>query len=102
MKEDLRQDINLAGLRQALKQARKSLAEVPGLSEEDVPGIEKNADRFLNLLRQHLETAGARLEITAVFSDGAVNIADFSSLLPPKSPKGSKYVVAEDEEEPSE
>ena len=43
--------------------------------------LERRADMYVSNLRRYIEALGGSLEITAKFSDGAVNITNFSDLV---------------------
>ena len=76
----LRQDMELAELRQALALTQSTLAEALGVKQAEISKIENRADVFVSTLRRFIQAMGGDLEIRAVFPDRAVTIKNFASL----------------------
>lgn len=76
----LREDMELAELRQALSLTQATLAEALGVKQAEISKIENRADVFVSTLRRFIQAMGGDLEIRAVFPDRAVTIKNFSSL----------------------
>ena len=81
----LREEMNLAELRQALSLTQNTLAEALGVGQAEISKIENRADVFVSTLRNFLTAMGGELEIRAVFPDHAVTIKNFSSLVTEKA-----------------
>lgn len=79
-KAALRQEMELAELRQALALTQSTLAEALGVKQGEISKIENRTDVFVSTLRRFIQAMGGDLEIRAVFPDRAVTIRNFSSL----------------------
>ena len=79
-KARLREDMELAELRQALSLTQSTLAEALGVKQAEISKIENRTDIFVSTLRRFVQAMGGDLEIRAVFPDWAVIIRNFSSL----------------------
>lgn len=79
-KAALRQEMELAELRQALALTQSTLAEALGVKQGEISKIENRTDVFVSTLRRFIQAMGGDLEIRAVFPDRAVTIKNFSSL----------------------
>jgi predicted transcriptional regulator len=79
-KPSLREDMELAELRQALALTQSTLAEAFGVKQAEISKIESRADVFVSTLRRFIQAMGGALEIRAVFPDRVVTIKNFSSL----------------------
>ncbi len=82
-KELLREEMNLAEMRQALALTQSTLAETLGVGQAEISKIENRADLFVSTLRKYVTAMGGDLEIRAVFPDHAVILKNFSSLSQP-------------------
>ena len=88
-KAALRQEMELAELRQALALTQSALAEALGVKQGEISKIENRTDVFVSTLRRFIQAMGGDLEIRAVFPDHTVTITNFSSLAQDEgSPKG--------------
>jgi predicted transcriptional regulator len=76
----LREEMNLAEIRQALSLTQSTLAETLDVGQAEISKIENRADMFVSTLRKFVNAMGGELEIRAVFPDHAVTIRNFSSL----------------------
>lgn len=76
----LREEMNLAEMRQALTLTQATLAETLGVGQAEISKIENRTDLFVSTLRKYITAMGGNLEIRAVFPDHAVMLKDFSSL----------------------
>jgi transcriptional regulator with XRE-family HTH domain len=76
----LKKEMPLAELRQARERSQHELARSMRVGQPAVAKLEKRADMYVSNLRRYIEALGGSLEITARFSDGAVQITNFSDL----------------------
>jgi transcriptional regulator with XRE-family HTH domain len=72
--KELRQEIDLAQLRQALKLSQQQLAKKMRVNQPEVAKIEKRADMLLSTLAGVLRAMGAELKIVASFPDHDIHI----------------------------
>lgn len=79
-KAELRPEMDLAELRQALALTQSTLAEALGVGQAEVSKIEQRADVFVSTLRRFVQAMGGELEINAVFPDHKVAITNFAGL----------------------
>lgn len=84
-KEALREEMNLAEMRQALSLTQATLAETLGVGQAEISKIENRTDLFVSTLRKYITAMGGDLEIRAVFPDHDVMLKDFSSLNQPEN-----------------
>jgi ribosome-binding protein aMBF1 (putative translation factor) len=75
-------EMPLAELRHARGLSQKALAEVLQVNQASISKMERRADMYISTLRSHIEAMGGELEIIARFPDGAVKIANFTSIEP--------------------
>ena len=75
----LREEMNLAEMRQALSLTQATLAETLGVGQAEISKIENRPDLFLSTLRKYITAMGGDLEIRAVFPDHSVMLKNFSS-----------------------
>ena len=61
-------------LRQARQLTQVNLAETLGVDQGSISKLERRTDMYLSTLRSYVEAMGGRLELRAVFPDGAVAI----------------------------
>lgn len=80
-KAELRREMDLAELRQALALTQSTLAEALGVGQAEVSKIEQRTDVFVSTLRRFVQAMGGELEINAVFPDHKVTITNFSGLV---------------------
>jgi DNA-binding XRE family transcriptional regulator len=64
----------LEELRSAREMTQVNLAKVLGVQQASISKMEKRTDMYLSTLRSYVEAMGGRLELRAVFQDGAVNL----------------------------
>ncbi len=76
----LRHEMDLAGMRRALKLSQEELAETLGVGQAAVAKLEKRADMYVSTLRRFIEAMGGDLEIVARFPDHDVTIKNFRDL----------------------
>ena len=81
----LREEMNLAEMRQALALTQATLAETLGVGQAEISKIENRADLFVSTLRKYISAMGGDLEIRAVFPDHSVMLKNFSSLDQPEN-----------------
>jgi transcriptional regulator with XRE-family HTH domain len=92
-KAKLREEMNLAELRQALSLTQNTLAEALGVGQAEISKIENRADVFVSTLRNFLTAMGGELEIRAVFPDHTVTIKNFSSLVTEQEEKRTRVIT---------
>ena len=76
----LHQEMNLAGLRQALKLSQQQLAKKLRVNQPEVAKIEKRADMLLSTLAAVLRALGADLKIVASFPGHDIQIRSLGKL----------------------
>ncbi|MEH2001764.1 XRE family transcriptional regulator [Nostoc sp.] len=81
-KAQLKEEMALHELRQALKISQAELAEKLQVKQPAISRLEKRTDMYVSHLRQVIEAMGGELEIVARFADGEVKINNFSELNP--------------------
>ncbi len=79
-KAELRPEMDLAELRQALALTQSTLAKTLGVGQAEVSKIEQRTDVFVSTLRRFVQAIGGELEINAVFPDHKIAITNFSGL----------------------
>ena len=79
-KAELRPEMDLAELRQALALTQSTLAETLGVGQAEVSKIEQRTDAFVSTLRRFVQALGGELEINAVFRGHKIAITNFSGL----------------------
>lgn len=73
-------EMALSELRRARGLSQEALAVVLHVKQPSVAKLEQRTDMYVSTLRSHIEAMGGQLEIVARFPEGAVRIANFSSL----------------------
>lgn len=76
----LREDMNLAQLREARSLSQAALGEILHVEQPAVAKLEKRADMYVSTLRRFIEAMGGELEIVAKFPDRDVRIRNFRDL----------------------
>ncbi len=79
--ESASREMDLAGMRRALKLSQEELAETLGVGQAAVAKLEKRADMYVSTLRRFVEAMGGELEIVARFADHDVRIKNFRDLI---------------------
>lgn len=90
----LREEMELAELRQALALTQSTLADALRVKQGEISKIENRTDVFVSTLRRFIQAMGGNLEIRAVFPDHAVTITNFSSLAQHENQAGHKRASA--------
>ena len=72
----------LQELRLARKLTQESLAARLGSNQALVSKLERRTDMYVSSLRGYIEAMGGKLEIVALFPDGAVRIGQFEQIDP--------------------
>jgi len=72
--------LTLGELRRAREMTQTQLAEALETTQPGVSAIEQRADLYVSTLRSYIEALGGRLDITAVFPEGAVPVSSFTEL----------------------
>jgi hypothetical protein len=79
-RRDVKRALTLAEVRKAREFTQTQLAQSLETTQPGVSAIERRADLYVSTMRSYVEALGGRLEITAVFPEGAVPIDTFSEL----------------------
>ncbi|HVZ36901.1 MAG TPA: XRE family transcriptional regulator [Polyangiaceae bacterium] len=77
---ELKSEMALAELRQARERSQEELARVLKVNQPAVAKLEKRTDMYVSNLRRYVEALGGKLEITAKFPEGSVNITNFGGI----------------------
>ncbi len=80
IKAELKAEMPLHQLRQALKITQKDLAEQLQVKQPAVAKLEQRTDMYVSSLRGFIEAAGGKLRIVAEFPEGEVAITNFSKV----------------------
>lgn len=67
-------------LRVAREMTQEHLAKILNVNQAAVSKLERRADMYVSTLHDFVRAMGGRLEIRAVFPDGAVRISQFGDL----------------------
>jgi len=78
--EALLRDMPLDELREARAMTQEHLAKILNVKQSAISKMERRADMYVSTLQDFVKAMGGRLEIRAVFPDGAVRITQFSEL----------------------
>jgi DNA-binding XRE family transcriptional regulator len=78
--ERLAREMPLNELRAARAITQEQLAQTLGVKQHTVSRLERRTDMYISSLAKVVEAMGGRLEIRAVFPDGAVAINQFSAV----------------------
>jgi predicted transcriptional regulator len=76
----LREEMDLAEVRRALKLSQEELAQTLHVGQAAIAKIEKRTDMYVSTLRRFIEAMGGELEIVAHFPEHAVRIRSFHDL----------------------
>ena len=76
----LLRDMPLDELREARAMTQEHLAKILNVNQSAISKMERRADMYVSTLQDFVKAMGGRLEIRAVFPDGAVRITQFSEL----------------------
>lgn len=82
---ELKQEMALQELRQALALTQKELAEKLHVNQAAVSKFENQSDIYIGTLRKILAAMGGELRITAHFDEGDVQISQFNAVHHPVS-----------------
>jgi transcriptional regulator with XRE-family HTH domain len=77
----LRAEMALSELRQALQLSQAELAEKLNVKQPAIARMEKRTDTYVSHLRKVIEAMGGELDIIARFPDAEVKIDNFSQLI---------------------
>jgi hypothetical protein len=80
MTDALREEMDLAQLREARALSQAALGEILDVEQPAVAKLEKRADMYVSTLRRFIKAMGGELEIVAKFPDRDVRIRTFRSL----------------------
>lgn len=76
----LKEEMDLAEVRRAMRLSQQELAETLQVGQAAIAKIEKRADMYVSTLRRFIEAMGGELEIVARFPDHSVRIRNFRDL----------------------
>lgn len=76
----LREEMDLAELRNAMHLSQKQLADELNVGQASVAKMEKRTDMYVSTLRRCIEAMGGELEIIARFPDHSIPIKSFSQI----------------------
>lgn len=76
----LKQDMALEELRNALRLTQQQLAETLQVDQSAISKLERRTDMYVSTLERFIQAMGGRLEIRAVFPEGSVHISHFEKL----------------------
>lgn len=79
----LRDEMDLADVRRAMKLSQEELAQTLHVGQASIAKIEKRTDMYVSTLRRFIEGMGGELEIVARFSGHSVRIRNFADLAEP-------------------
>ena len=82
---EILRDMPLNELREARQMTQEHLAKILRIDQPAISKMERRADMYVSTLQDFVKAMGGRLEIRAVFPDGAVRITQFADLEPRKS-----------------
>ena len=77
---ELKADMALEELRDALRLTQQQLAETLNVDQSAISKLERRTDMYVSTLERVIEAMGGRLEIRAVFPVGAVRITQFEKI----------------------
>lgn len=79
-KVELRAEMPLHELRQALAKTQQDLADHLRVNQPAVAKLEQRTDMYISSLRSYIESMGGQLRIVASFPTGDVAITNFSQV----------------------
>lgn len=91
---ELRAEMDLAELRQALKLSQAELAKKLNVGQAAVAKAEQRADMYVSTLRDLIEALGGELEISAVINDRRVRLKNFQQLTGLHHPRTAEEKVS--------
>lgn len=77
--DDLRKEIRLTELRQALGISQEELASLLEKKQAAISRFERRSDMHISTLREFVTALGGKLEIIAKFPNGSYHIRQFES-----------------------
>jgi predicted transcriptional regulator len=72
--KDTIKNMPLVELRNARELTQMNLSKVLRVPQASISKMERRTDMYLSTLRSYIEAMGGRLELRAIFQDGAVNL----------------------------
>jgi transcriptional regulator with XRE-family HTH domain len=84
---DLKAEMPLHELREALHLTQVQLAEAMGIGQGNVSKLERRTDMYVSTLRNFVQALGGELEICARFPEGSVVISQFGQATTEASPR---------------
>jgi DNA-binding transcriptional regulator YiaG len=76
----LREEMELADVRRALRLSQEELAQTLHVGQAAIAKLEKRTDMYVSTLRRFIQAMGGELEIVARFPDHDVRIKNFGDL----------------------
>ena len=77
---ELKADMALEELRDALRLTQQQLAKTLHVDQSAISKLERRTDMYVSTLERVIEAMGGKLEIRAVFPTGAVRITQFEKI----------------------
>jgi DNA-binding transcriptional regulator YiaG len=77
---ELRKEMDLAELRNAMQLSQEELASVLKVGQASVAKMEKRTDMYVSTLRRFIKAMGGELDIVARFPDHSISITTFSQI----------------------
>ena len=76
----LREEMDLAELRKAMRLSQEELASALKIGQASVAKLEKRADMYVSTLRRFIEAMGGELDIVARFPNHDIQIKTFGQI----------------------
>jgi transcriptional regulator with XRE-family HTH domain len=77
--DQMRKEIKLAELRQALGVSQEELADLLEKKQAAISRFERRSDIHVSTLREFIQALGGRLEVIATFPSGSYHITQFEN-----------------------
>jgi transcriptional regulator with XRE-family HTH domain len=77
---ELRAEMALEELRDALRMTQQQLAHTLNVDQSAISKLERRTDMYVSTLERFIEAMGGRLEIRAIFPAGSVRITQFEKI----------------------
>lgn len=77
---ELRKEMDLAELRNAMRLSQEELARALKIGQASVAKMERRTDMYVSTLRRVIEAMGGELDIVARFPDHCISITSFSQV----------------------
>lgn len=87
-KQEMREAMSLAELRQARAMTQAQLAEALEMQQPAISRLERQTDLYLSTLRKFVEGMGGTLSLEAIFPDARIPIEGFEAIGDPNASAG--------------